>query len=340
MNYGEVLKNAREAIGSKCRVCRDCNGVVCRGEVPGAGGKGTGNGFIRNREKINEVKIHLNTIAPAKEIDTSLELFGKTLSYPVLAAPIGGLDMNYNSPMNDLTYSQAIIEGCIKAGVVGCTGDGVKDDNYEIPLSVIGANNGIGIPTIKPWKNEEIIKKIKMAEENGAIAVAIDIDAAGLVVLGMLGKPVATKSIEELKEIVASTNIPLILKGIMTVEGALKALEAGVDGIVVSNHGGRVLDHTLSTIEVLPQIAEKVGGKMKIFIDGGFRDGTDIFKALALGADAVLIGRTYAIAAHGGGKEGVELYTKKVGQELKETMIMTGCHKLQDIGKEHVSFNF
>lgn len=340
MNYADVLENAKKILGNKCRVCKECNGVACRGEVPGAGGKGTGAGFIRNREKINEVKIHLDTIVPASEIDTSIQLFGRTLKYPILAAPIGGLDMNYNASMNDLTYSQAIIEGCINTGIVGCTGDGAKDEYYEIPLGVIGENNGLGIPTIKPWKNDEIIRKIRKAEEKGAVAVAIDIDAAGLVLLAMLGKPVATKSVEELKEITSSTKLPVILKGIMTTEGAAKALEAGVYGIVVSNHGGRVLDHTLSTIEVLPEIVREVSGKAKVFIDGGFRDGTDVFKALAMGADAVLIGRPYAISAYGGGREGVELYTQKVGQELKETMIMAGCHKLQDIGKQHVSYNF
>ncbi|SNS03673.1 FMN-dependent dehydrogenase, includes L-lactate dehydrogenase and type II isopentenyl diphosphate isomerase [Anaerovirgula multivorans] len=340
MNYTDVLNNAREIFAKKCRVCKECNGIACKGEVPGVGGKGTGAGFIRNREKINEVKIHLDTIVPTKEIDTSIGLFGKTLKFPILAAPIGGLDMNYNDYLNDLTYSQAIIEGCINAGVLGCTGDGVKDEYYDVPLGVIGDNEGMGIPTIKPWKNEEIIKKIKKAEEKGAPAVAIDIDAAGLVVLAMLGKPVATKSVEELKEITSSTKLPVILKGIMTTGGVVKALESGAHGIVVSNHGGRVLDHTLSTIEVLPEIVKAAGGKLKIFIDGGFRDGIDVFKALAMGADAVLIGRPYAIAAYGGGREGVEIYTQKVGQELKETMIMAGCHQLQDIGKQHVSHSF
>lgn len=340
MNYGEVLEKAREIVGKKCRVCKECNGIVCKGEVPGVGGKGTGAGFIRNRAKINEVKIHLDTIVPAKEIDTSIELFGKILRYPILAAPIGGLDMNYNASLNDLTYSQAIIEGCINTGVLGCTGDGAKDEYFDVPLEVIGDNAGMGIPTIKPWKNEEIMRKIKKAEEKGAVAVAIDIDAAGLVLLAMLGKPVTTKSVEELKEITSSTKLPVILKGIMTAEGAVKALEAGAYGIVVSNHGGRVLDHTLSTIEVLPEIVKAVEGKLKIFIDGGFRDGVDVFKALAMGADAVLIGRPYAVAAYGGGREGVELYSQKVGQELKETMIMAGCHKLQDIGKQHVSYSF
>lgn len=91
-----------------------------------------------------------------------------------------------------------------------------------------------------------------------------------------------------------------LLKGIMTVEDAIAAERAGCDGIVVSNHGGRVLDHTPGTIEVLPAIAEQVKGRMAVLMDGGIRDGFDVLKALAFGADAVLIGRPFCLAAVGG----------------------------------------
>lgn len=336
MNYTEVLNRARELIYEKCKVCKDCNGVVCKGQVPGVGGKGSGATFIRNREKINDVKINLDTIVAQKEIDTSIELFGMSFKYPVFAAPIAAVALNYSEALDDFEYSKAIIGGCKDAGVLGFTGDGVKDEFYDSPLQVIGNHSGYGIPTIKPWKKEEVIEKIKKAEKKGVPAVAMDIDAAGLVTLALLGKPVGTKTVEELKEIISSTKLPVILKGIMTVEGAKKALKTGAYGIVVSNHGGRVLDHTPATIEVLPAIVEAVQGRMKIFIDGGFRTGVDIFKALALGADSVLIGRPYAVAVYGGGAEGVKIYTEKLGNELKETMIMAGCHNLKDIDRSKV----
>ena len=336
MQYLDVIKNAKELTGFKCKVCRDCNGIACRGELPGVGGKGTGASFIRNREKINEIKVNLDTIIGEASIDTSIELFGRKFRLPVFAAPIGALTINYGEQHNDLSYAKAVVEGCINAGTLAFTGDGAKDEFFDSPLQIIDENNGMGIPTIKPWKNPEILKKIKRAEEKKAVAVAIDIDAAGLILLKLQGKPVATKSVEELKELVASTQLPIILKGIMTPEGANKALEAGVYGIVVSNHGGRVMDHTAATIEVLPSIVAAVKGKLKIFIDGGFRNGIDVFKALALGADAVLIGRPFGISVYGGGVEGVTLYTQKLQQELEETMIMTGCHSLKDINRSHV----
>jgi 4-hydroxymandelate oxidase len=331
MLYNDILKNARETIGKKCRVCKECNGIVCKGEIPGVGGKDTGEGFSINYEKIKEIKINMDTIYEFKEVDTSIDLFGKRFAYPIFAAPIGGLNLHYSEVLNDETYSRAIVSGCKLGGTAGFTGDGVKDEFYELPLKTIKEVDGWGIPTIKPWKKDEILRKVKQAEEAGAIAVAMDVDAAGLALLAALGKPVSPKSVEELKEIISSTKLPFIIKGIMTVKGALKALEAGAYGIVVSNHGGRVLDQTPATVEVLPEIAKAVKGKMKIFIDGGIRSGVDVVKVLALGADAVLIGRPFALAAYGGGADAVQVYTQKIGKELHDTMIMTGCSKLSDI---------
>lgn len=336
MKYQDVLKMAKEPVKDWCKVCKDCNGKVCAGQVPGVGGKASGSSFTRNRDKISDVKVVLDTLVEEKAIDTSIVMFGNKYRFPVFAAPIGAVAINYGDHMDDYTYSKAILEGCNQAGTLGFTGDGVKNEFYDMPLKAIKELDVGGVPTIKPWKQEEIKAKIKMAEESKATAIAMDIDAAGLVTLALLGKPVSTKSITDIKELVGSTELPVILKGVMTVEGAQKAVEAGAYGIVVSNHGGRVLDHTLSTIEVLPEIAKAVKGKLKIFVDGGFRDGIDVFKALALGADAVIIGRPYVLAAYGAGAEGVKVYTEKVGQELLETMIMTGCHTIKDITADKV----
>ena len=126
---------------------------------------------------------------------------------------------------------------------------------------------------------------------------------------------------------------PFILKGIMTVSGAKKALEAGAAGIVVSSHGGRVLDQCPATAEVLPAIADAVGGTMKSFVDGGIRSGMDVFKALALGADAVLIARPVVTMVYGGGQEGIQASVSKLQAELADTMAMCGAHTLADINR-------
>lgn len=175
-----------------------------------------------------------------------------------------------------------------------------------------------------------------MIQDSGSFAVAMDIDAAGLPFLKNLTPPAGSKSVEELQEIVREAKVPFILKGIMTVKGALKAKEAGAAAIVVSNHGGRVLDQCPATAEVLADIVDAVGKDMKIFVDGGIRSGVDIFKALALGADAVLIGRPYVTAVYGGAGEGVAAYTEKLASELKDTMAMCGAHSLEDISRDMV----
>ena len=123
----------------------------------------------------------------------------------------------------------------------------------------------------------------------------------------------------------------------MTVAGAVKARDAGAAGIIVSNHGGRVLDQCPATAEVLPEIAEAVPD-MTILVDGGIRSGVDVFKAIALGADAVVIARPYVTAVYGGADEGVKLLTDKLGAELADTMKMCGAPRLSDIKESMVRF--
>ena len=105
---------------------------------------------------------------------------------------------------------------------------------------------------------------------------------------------------------------------------------------MVSNHGGRVLDQTLSTAEVLGDIVDAVGKDMKVFVDGGIRSGVDIFKALALGADAVMIARPFVTALYGGKDKGIEIYLKKLVSELEDTMKMCGATSLKDITRDMI----
>ncbi|NYB75016.1 alpha-hydroxy-acid oxidizing protein [Sedimentibacter hydroxybenzoicus DSM 7310] len=336
MNYNEVLQNAKEKMAPNCRVCKECNGIVCKGEIPGTGGKGNGNAFKICVDFLSSVKIKLDTIYQNEGQDTSISLFGKDFKYPFFVAPIGGMNLNYNGAITESEYIDAVVNGSLKAGTAAFTGDGANDSFFLDSLPYIKAANGVAVPTIKPWKNDKALEKIKMLEEAGAMAFAMDIDSAGLVNLALAGKPVSAKSVEELSELASSTKVPFIVKGVMTKEGALKALEAGAYGIVVSSHGGRVLQDAPATCAMLSEIREAVGDKLKIFVDGGIRSGADVFKAIALGADAVLIGRTYVIAAFGGGAEGVELYTEKIGAELRDVMIMSGCKSLSDITRDKI----
>ena len=191
--------------------------------------------------------------------------------------------------------------------------------------------NGLAIPTIKPWNTSTIEEKMALVKEADPLAIAMDIDGAGLPFLKNLTPPAGSKTVEELKEIAAMCGKPFILKGIMTTKGALKAVEAGASAIVVSNHGGRVLDQCPSTAEVLPSIVEAVGGKIKILVDGGIRTGVDVFKALALGADGVIIARNFVNMVYGAGAEGIQVYVDQLKSELEDTMTMCGAHSLDEI---------
>ena len=195
----------------------------------------------------------------------------------------------------------------------------------------------MGIPTVKPWNLDTIKEKMALCKEAGCFAIAMDIDAAGLPFLKNLDPPAGSKTTEELREIAEIAQVPFIIKGIMTVKGALKAKEAGASAIIVSNHGGRVLDQCPATAEVLENIANALKGSgVKILVDGGIRSGTDVFKALALGADGVLICRPFVTAVYGGAQEGVRAYIDKIGTELADTMAMYGVHDLDSITRDMI----
>ena len=137
---------------------------------------------------------------------------------------------------------------------------------------------------------------------------------------------------EIIPEIKKHTDLPVIAKGIMCKEDALLALEYGADALFVSNHGARQLDTTLSTIEVLEEVMDAVKGKnVEVYFDGGVRRGADILKALALGANAVFLGRAILWGLASGGQEGVEQVIKLLTEEFKEAMYQTGCASIEDI---------
>ena len=336
MTYQEVLENARTCIGSHCKACDVCNGIACKNRIPGPGAKGVGDTAIRNYQKWREIRVNMDTLCESRPEDTTLELFGQKFKYPFFAGPVGAVSMHYSDKFNDMTYNDLLVSACAENGIAAFTGDGVNPKVMESATVAIAKVNGRGIPTIKPWNIDTIKVKMDLAHKAGAFAVAMDIDAAGLPFLKNMTPPAGGKSVDQLRRIAELAGVPFIVKGIMTVKGALKAKEAGAKAIVVSNHGGRVLDQSPATAEVLPEIADAVGSGMKILVDGGIRSGTDIFKALALGADGVLICRPFVTAVYGGGKEGVKIYIEKLAEELKDTMAMCGAFSLSEITKDMV----
>ena len=332
MNYQEVLAEARGVIGKYCKACPVCNGRACGNQIPGPGAKGSGDTAIRNFEKWQEIRVNMDTICNAGKVDTSVTLFGRKFRIPVFAGPVGALNLHYGEKYDDLSYNQVLLKSCADNGIAAFTGDGTNEQVVIAAAKAIAAVEGAGVPTIKPWSKEVVERKMELVKQSGAFAVAMDIDAAGLPFLKNCEPPAGSKTVEELKEIIDGVDVPFIVKGIITVKGALKAKEAGASAIIVSNHGGRVLDQCPSTAEVLPEIVEALKGSgITLLVDGGIRSGVDVFKALAMGADGVVIARPFVTAVYGGGEEGVKVYIDKLASELEDAMAMCGAHSIAEI---------
>lgn len=336
MTYDEVLKSARGNMGPYCKVCPVCNGAACKNQMPGPGAKGVGDNAVRNYQKWQEIRVNMDTIHENKPIDTSVEFFGRTFKYPFFAGPVGAMTLHYGEKYDDLAYNNLLVDACAKGGIAAFTGDGTNAKVMEGATAAIKAAGGLGIPTVKPWNLETIREKMELVKASGSFAVAMDIDGAGLPFLKNLTPPAGSKTVEELREVAEMAGVPFIIKGIMTRRGALKAKDAGAAAIVVSNHGGRVLDQCPATAEVLEDIVEAVGGRMKILVDGGLRSGVDVFKALAMGADGALLGRPFVTAVYGGAAEGVQCYIDKIGGELEDTMRMCGANTISDITRDMI----
>ncbi len=334
MTYDEILANARGNMGY-CHVCPVCNGLACKNNIPGPGSKGTGTVSFRNYDAWQHIYLNMDTIAEDRGLDTTFRLFGQEYSMPVFAAPIGAVTNHYGNLLDEITFDTAMAQGCRDAGIAAFTGDGLSDALFAAGCSAL-ASSGFAIPTVKPWHRDLVFRKIDQARAAGATVMAMDIDASGLPFLKKMTPPSGSKSVAELREIIDYAGMPFILKGIMTPAGAEKAIQAGASAIVVSNHGGRVLDHVPATATVLPAIADAVQGRIPILVDGGIRTGYDIFKALALGASGVLIARPFVTMVYGGGSAGVGVYLDKLRGELTDAMQMCGCATLADINRSGV----
>ncbi|XP_068303882.1 peroxisomal (S)-2-hydroxyacid oxidase GLO4-like [Pyrus communis] len=183
-------------------------------------------------------------------------------------------------------------------------------------------------------KNKMVAPQLRNFE--GLISTEVDSDEGSNLEAFAKGTFDASLCWEDIEWLKSITNLPILIKGVLTHEDARKAMEVGVAGIVVSNHGARQLDYTPATISVLEEVVHAVGGKIPVLFDGGIRRGTDVFKALALGAQAVLVGRpvVYGLAANG--KRGVKRVIEMLKDEFELTMALSGCPSIGDITRSHV----
>ena len=339
MTYEEVRNRAREMMMPRCYVCPECNGRgPCIGQVPGFGGMGANRGFQANYDSLAAVQLNSRVVHGVHVPDTSIDFFGTKISMPVVAAPTGGTTYNMGGKLTEEEFVTAICEGCSKAGTLGAVADGIGDPLpvFEKRLDTLKRLGYKAIVGLKPRLNKDIIERMRLAEKAGVVALTIDLDSAGRAARATKGQTVEPKTLEQLKELVKASRLPLLLKGIMTPDEAELCIQAGAAGIVVSNHGGRTLADTPGTAAVLPQIADVVKGRCYIMVDGTVARGTDVEKYLALGAQCTLAGRHFVRAAHGGLADGVKLFANRLQSELAVAMTLTGAQRVADINRKMI----
>ena len=342
MEIKEIRDQARKLLNGVCRVCPVCDGRMCAGEVPGMGGLASGAAFRNNVAALGAVRFNTRLVHSVHNPKLETNILGFKLSMPLMIGPIGGVAFNLGDSMPEADYQAAVVDGAADSGIIAGLPDGAVTSIIEAGLACAQKRGGHGIPFFKPWGAEEFALRVDMGIAAGCTVVGSDLDGIGMMTLRKMGRHVYAKDKKELAEmadIAHGRGARLIIKGIMSVEDAAACVEAGIDGIIVSNHGGRVLDHTPGTAEVLPRIAASVKGRIALIADGGVRTGMDVLKMLALGADCAMIGRPYAVAAIGGAAEGVRVYTRMCREQLEQAMIMTGCPDVAQAG-QHLLYNF
>ena len=309
MSWNEIAAAARPAIGEHCKACPVCNGRACRNEIPGPGAKGVGDVAMRNYDAWRDVRVNMDTLVAAGEVDTSCELLGRRWSMPLFIGPVGDVNRHYGPSMTTLDYNRMALAAAAAEGVAAFTGDGVDERLFSDSCTAIAEAGGAGVPTVKPWGAEVVEGRMGKARACGAFAVAMDVDAAGLPFLKGLEPPAGPKSGDELRQIVDAAGMPFVVKGVMTPRGALKAVEAG---------------------------ASAVAGRCAVLVDGGIRSGLDVFRALALGADGVLVCRPFVVAAYGAGQAGIETLLRQFRSELADAMEMCGARSVAEIAGDMV----
>lgn len=255
--------------------------------------------------------------------NTQTELFGRKLDMPITTAAFSHMKTAEMDGMVELAK-----------GAVACNAINMVGMGDESELERVLATGAASIKIIKPYADRRILeRKIAHARDAGVLAVGIDIDhsMSGTGTCDQVfGNPMLPITQEELKHYVKISGLPFVVKGIMSTVDARKCLDAGVHAIIISHHHG-IIPYCVPPLMILPEIAGIVKGRMQIFLDCGITDGSDAFKALALGADAVCVGRVIVPFLQTEAAAGVEKYMKRMNSQLKGIMARTGFADVREI---------
>ncbi len=320
-----------------------------------------------NRRGFSRFQIRARRLVDVRKVDSSVTLFGGSWDTPIALAPVSSQRAFH--PDGELAVARAaratghlqILSTLASASIEDVTaarGAPVwhqlyPTNDWNVGARVVQRAQAAGAPVLvltvdlQGGTNRETLaraeradaRKCAMCHEVGNLlrgrARRPMLEGLDLSRVTALTPPDMTWDV--IRRVRDLTSMRLVLKGIVTREDAELAVEQGVDGLIVSNHGGRAEESNRSTIESLPEVVEGVGGRIPILVDGGFRRGTDIFKALALGATAVCIGRPYCWGLAAFGQPGVEAVLGILRRELETIMRQAGTTAISRITRGHVS---
>jgi 4-hydroxymandelate oxidase len=329
-------------------------------------GSGDNLTLVENRDAFDRIGLIPRVLTDLRHATTRSDLFGRGHACPILLAPIAYQRIAH--PEGELAVVRAAT--AMDAGLILSTLSSITLE--EVAAARLSATQELGAAPSPLWfqlyfqeDRAHNLQLVQRAEAAGYEAIMLTVDASikrssfplpeGIDAANLRGMPriqqtaqprgrilfgtpliEAAPRWEDLAWLRAQTKLPLIIKGVMSSADALLAVDHGVDGIVVSNHGGRVLDTMPSPLDMLPGIAQAVNGKVPLLLDGGIRRGTDVLKALALGASAVLVGRPQMHALAVAGMAGVAHALLMLRTELELAMAQTGCATLADIGPDRL----
>ncbi|WP_175252980.1 alpha-hydroxy acid oxidase [Pseudomonas sp. BMW13] len=317
-----------------------------------------------NRQAFDRLRLRSRVLQDLRGGNTRLRLFGQDYEHPIFVAPVAYQKLAHA----DGELACVLGASALRAGMVVSTQASIELETIaaqaQTPLwfqlyiqpdrdftaALVRRTEAAGYRALVLTVDAPV-SGIRNREQRAGFALPAGIEAVNL--RGMrplavsadpsassllLGGPLlnAAPTWADLAWLRAQTRLPILLKGILSAADAEQALAAGVDGLIVSNHGGRTLDGLPATIEALPEVAAAVQGRVPVLLDGGIRRGTDILKALALGADAVLVGRPCIFALAAAGAVGVAHVLQLLRAELEVAMALTGCADLASIGPQTI----
>jgi len=316
-----------------------------------ASGAGDEHTMHWNRQAYDRVRLRPRILHEASPADTGISLFGHSMPFPILLAP---------TAYQKMIHPEGELETARGAGAAQATWVVSSASNVAIEDISRAATAPLWFQLYVQSDRNFTSDLVRRAEDAGCEALCVtvdtpvlgprnrqaragfklppgvatphfhDIGAGGQEIMNPRRTAVTWKDLEWLRSLV---RVPLVLKGILSADDAERAIEIGAHGIIVSNHGGRNLDTTPATLDALPEVVDMVAGRVPILIDGGIQRGTDVLKAIAIGATAVLIGRPYCFALAVAGAEGVRRSVEILRNELEMALMLVGRPRLKDVDR-------